>query len=247
MRSSSRTAERTSAFHVELALVERALASGEVQLGEGAVGLVGRSLEGVGGHEPERGAGVREVPRVLVGGPAAEAGEGQGRVELGQQVLLGQGEAAARVVDLVPDFPELDAVFERPDHEGLERLRVRGYGVHQGHRRRLEGIAGGQGKQRPELLLRRLEGGFGAHERVLGLRGLKLGAEDVELAGEAHLETCLGGLQQALAALQALTGHREELPLRDHVVESTRGLDGQPLSAELEERASGFPGPSGCS
>ena len=51
-------------LHVQLALVERALPGGEVELGHGAVRLVGRALERVGGGDPEGGAGVRAVPGV---------------------------------------------------------------------------------------------------------------------------------------------------------------------------------------
>ena len=98
---------------------------------------------------------------------------------------------------------------------------------------RLDGIAGGKGQEGAELLQRRFERGLGAHQRVLGLRGLKLGSEDVELAGEADLEAGLRGLEQALASLQALPRHGEELALGDHAVEGARGLNGQALASEL--------------
>ena len=43
-------------------------------------------------------------------------------VELGQEVLLGEGEAPARVVDLVAGLLQLEAVLEGPHHQDLEGL-----------------------------------------------------------------------------------------------------------------------------
>ena len=106
------------------------------------------------------------------------------------------------------------------------------------------GSPGGRAEEQAELLEAGLERGLGAHQRVLGLGGLELGAEDVELAREPDLEARLGGLQQALAALQALPRDGEELPLRDHVVEGARDLDGQALAAELVGALLGLPGPA---
>jgi hypothetical protein len=65
------------------------------------------------------------------------------------------------------------------------------------------------------------------------LRGLQLRPEDVELAHHADLEAGLGGAAQAVAAPEALPGHRHELALRDHVVERGRDLDGEALAVEL--------------
>ena len=70
-----------------------------------------------------------------------------------------------------------------------------------------------------KLLERVLQRGLRAHHRLLGLRRLQLGAEDVELADQADLQPRLRGLQQALAAPQALPRHREQLALLHHLVE----------------------------
>ncbi len=96
------------------------------------------------------------------------------------------------------------------------------------------GVAGRDRELGPEALERRGERGLRAQHRVARLRRLQLGAEHVELAGEAHLEPRLRGLLERLGALEALARDLEQLPLRDHGVEGRRHLDGRALARERE-------------
>ena len=118
--------------------------------------------------------------------------------------------------------------------QDLDGLDGRVHRVGQGHGLGLHRIGRGQAQERTELLEGRLEPGLGAHEGLLGLRRLQVGAEDVELAHEAHLEPRFRGLAEAVAALEALARHPHELPLGDHAVEGRRDLHGQALAGELE-------------
>ena len=134
-------------------------------------------------------------------------------------------------------------VSERAPHEHLDRLEA-GRGVGQGSRLGLDGIVGGQGEDGPEALEGAGQGGLGADHGVARLGRLQLGPEHVELAGEAHLETGLGGLPQPLRALEALPGHFEELALGHHRVEGRRHLHREPLPREDERALLPLPRPA---
>ena len=120
-----------------------------------------------------------------------------------------------------------------PDQH-LDRLLLFLFGRLEGHGLRLHRVIRGE-REDPS---KPLEGGFesrrGTDHTLAGLGRLQLGPEDVQLAGHPHLQPRVGGVEQALGALQALVRHLEELPLSDDGVESGGDLHGESLPGELQ-------------
>ena len=223
------------ALDLENELGHGALANLDRDLAHRTVGLLGRLPEGVGGADEELDLAIPHAEGAAEGAAEPELGHSQVEVHLGQQVLAGEGRCTAGVAHPIPRLLQLEAVLESPPYQHLDRLLFFLFsGRLEDDTLRLHRVVRREREDPPELLEGGLEGRRRADHTLACLGRLQLGPEDVELARHPHLQPRVGGVEQALGALQALVGHFEELALGDHGVEGAGDLHGQSLPGELE-------------
>src|SRR5439155_9233908 len=114
---------------------------------------------------------------VAEGGAEPALGEAEVQVELGEEVLPGEGRRPLRVVDLIAALLELEPAGPRPVEKGVQRLRFSRELFAQVHRLRLEGLRGREAQEDAELLKAGLGRGLRADQAVLGLGALQPGAK----------------------------------------------------------------------